>query len=196
MGRKGAAFGFSAFAVSVGVSYFARLAGRDAELRAAAEACADFAGFVAGAPTDAEPLPAPLGAAAGRYGCGGAPRRWLVAVHLACILLAAKNIDRRAPARACQAAGGHAASPGGALSTVTGGRGQPGAPGQPGATRRCVQEGSGSYALSEPPIANTTIARFVVIGGARRRWPNETFTVLAALWHSRVLVCAVHLRAR
>jgi hypothetical protein len=123
MGRKGAAFGFSAFAVSVGVSYFARLAGRDAELRAAAEACADFAGFVAGAPTDAEPLPAPLGAAAGRYGCGGAPRRWLVAVHLACILLAAKNIDRRAPARACQAAGGHAASPGGALSTVTGGRG-------------------------------------------------------------------------
>ncbi len=64
------------------------------------------------------------------------------------------------------------------------------------AIRRCVQEGSGSYALSEPPIANTTIARFVVIGGARRRWPNETFPVLAALWHSRVLVCAVHSRAR
>ncbi len=104
MGRKGAAFGFSAFAVSVGVSYFARLAGRDAQLRAAAEACADFAGFVAGAPADAEPLPAPLGAAAGRYGCGGEPRRWLVAVHLVCILLAAKNIDRRAPARAGPAA--------------------------------------------------------------------------------------------
>lgn len=85
-----AMYGFTPFTVAVGTSYFERLAARDAPLLAAAKATPDFAAFVAATPGGAPPLAKSPGAPL--HACQGA-RHWLSAVHLACIYVAAKNVE-------------------------------------------------------------------------------------------------------
>jgi hypothetical protein len=90
IGAMAAMYGFTPFTVAVGTSYFERLAARDAPLLAAAKATPDFAAFVAATPGGAPPLAKSPGAPL--HACQGA-RHWLSAVHLACIYVAAKNVE-------------------------------------------------------------------------------------------------------
>ena len=90
IGAMAAMYGFTPFTVAVGTSYFERLAARDAPLLAAARATPDFAPFVAATPAVAPALPKSPGVPL--HTCQG-PRHWLTAVHLACIYVAAKNVE-------------------------------------------------------------------------------------------------------
>jgi hypothetical protein len=67
-----AMYGFSPFTISVGTSYFERLAARDACLMAAARATPEFTAFVAATPVEAPALQRPIGAAHMHLG----PKHW------------------------------------------------------------------------------------------------------------------------
>ncbi|KAK9829443.1 hypothetical protein WJX72_005896 [[Myrmecia] bisecta] len=89
--RWAAMYDFSPFVTSVGTSYFARLAARDAQLLSAARANPCWAAFVHN--VTCEPttmLRKPVGAAFHR---ALSDEHWLAAVHITCIYLAAKNCE-------------------------------------------------------------------------------------------------------
>ncbi|CAL8466086.1 g5622 [Coccomyxa elongata] len=86
-----AMYGFSSQCTSVGTSYFARLAARDERLMATSKAHPDFAPLVEGVCIDPEPLARPL---AQELRSLTNPKQWLMALHLCCNYLAAKNIDK------------------------------------------------------------------------------------------------------
>ena len=65
-------YGFSPFTISVGTSYFERLAARDPALMAAARATPEFTAFVAATPVEHNPLRRPIGAAHMHLG----PKHW------------------------------------------------------------------------------------------------------------------------
>ena len=72
IGCMAAMYGFSPFTISVGTSYFERLAARDPCLMAAARATPEFTAFVAATPVEAPALPRPIGAAHMHLG----PKHW------------------------------------------------------------------------------------------------------------------------
>ncbi|KAK9905479.1 hypothetical protein WJX75_000657 [Coccomyxa subellipsoidea] len=83
-------YGFTPFTISVGTAYFERLAARDPTLLAAAHATPEFAAFVAATPVESSVQAAcPIGFAHIHLG----PKHWLTAIHLACIYIAAKNVE-------------------------------------------------------------------------------------------------------
>ena len=75
----------------VGTTYFARLAARDARLMATAAGHPEFAPLVEGTPPSGHPLGRPLAA---ELHALTNPKQWLMALHLTCTYLAAKNIDK------------------------------------------------------------------------------------------------------
>ncbi|EIE20355.1 hypothetical protein COCSUDRAFT_48484 [Coccomyxa subellipsoidea C-169] len=83
-------YGFSPFTISVGTAYFERVAARDPTLLAAARATPEFAAFVAATPVEPTAhATRPIGSAHVHLG----PKHWLTAIHLACIYIAAKNVE-------------------------------------------------------------------------------------------------------
>ena len=85
----------------VGTTYFARLAARDARLMATAASHQDFAPLVDGTAASACPLEVAL---ASELHSLTNPKQWLMALHLTCTYLAAKNIDKARAFRICCAA--------------------------------------------------------------------------------------------
>lgn len=83
-------YGFSPLVVSVGTTYFQRLAAADPVLKGAAQSCPDFAAFVEGIPDMPSKVSKSVGAPL--HQCQTV-RHWLLAVHLTCIYVAAKNVE-------------------------------------------------------------------------------------------------------
>ncbi|CAK0785963.1 hypothetical protein CVIRNUC_009176 [Coccomyxa viridis] len=86
-----AMYGFSDQCTAVGTSYFVRLAARDERLMRLAKACPDFAPLVAGICVAPDPLERPLAEELRQL---THPKQWLMALHLTCTYLAAKNVDK------------------------------------------------------------------------------------------------------
>ncbi|CAK0782514.1 hypothetical protein CVIRNUC_005732 [Coccomyxa viridis] len=89
IGCMAAMYGFTPFTISVGTSYFERLAAKDPTLLQTARSTPEFAAFVAATPMEGGSVKAPIGAAHRHLGA----KHWLTAVHLACIYIAAKNVE-------------------------------------------------------------------------------------------------------
>ncbi|KAK9835415.1 hypothetical protein WJX81_008034 [Elliptochloris bilobata] len=100
LGEVASHFGFAPLAIAAGISHLRRLAACDAELRAMGASCPAYAPLLAPGPTcEALAVPAVRAAPLADWQ-GGVPRllpdrrRWLTALALTCVLLAAKNLDR------------------------------------------------------------------------------------------------------
>ncbi|KAK9901355.1 hypothetical protein WJX75_008219 [Coccomyxa subellipsoidea] len=83
-------YGFTPCTISVGTAYFERIAARDPTLLAAARATPEFTTFVAATPAD---TPSKAGRPIGSAHIHLGPKHWLTAIHLACIYIAAKNVE-------------------------------------------------------------------------------------------------------
>ncbi|BDA45319.1 hypothetical protein COCOBI_07-1060 [Coccomyxa sp. Obi] len=90
IGCMAAMYGFTPFTVSVGTAYFERIAARDPTLLAAARATPEFTAFVAATPVE---VPGKAGPPIGSAHIHLGPKHWLTAIHLACIYIAAKNVE-------------------------------------------------------------------------------------------------------